>query len=121
MNTFLVIYLSGFFIQVLNAFIYFQKLQRLNEQSGVDLLSTHPKMKSYLIMKPFFWPWFFMTEKNPIERISELFFKNYGDKGHTYYRSRGLKNFLNDVFLGKNRYKNYETKNLVWSVGKDSP
>ena len=36
-----------------------------------------------------------------MERLSESLFKKYGDEGHIYFGSRGLKNFLNDVFRGK--------------------
>ena len=115
----MVIYLSGFLIQLMKYVFSFHKIQLLKKKSGIDMLSIDPRIKSHLIMKPIFWPWFFITEKNPIERISELFFKNYGDKGHHYFGSRGLKNFLNDVFRGKHRYRDYKTEKLTWSIDEN--
>lgn len=120
MKIFLVVYISMFLIQLVKSVSYFYKLQLMNKKSGIDLLSIHPTIKSHLIMKPIFWPWFFITEKSPIERISELFFKNYGDKDRTYLGNRGLKNFSNDVLRGKNRYVNYKTKKLIWSIDENS-
>ncbi|WP_454783513.1 hypothetical protein [Legionella sp. WA2022007384] len=63
---------------------------------------------------------FFVIEKSPLERFSELFFKHYGDEGHTYFRNQGLKNFLNDLFKGKNRYKKYQIQTLCWPIEKNS-
>jgi hypothetical protein len=39
------------------------------------------------------------AEKSPFERLSELFFKHYGDKGHTYFGSQGLKIFYMMLFM----------------------
>ena len=119
MNELLVIYISGFLIQLMKSIFTVFRFQKLEQESGIDMFVKDHRMKSYLIMKPIFWPWFFVTEKNPIERLSESLFKNYGDEGHTYFGSRGLKNFLNDIFRGKNRYKNYQIKKLIWTVDKN--
>ncbi len=59
--------------------------------------------------------------ESPTERLSELLFMHYGDKGHTYYGNHGLKNFCNDIFRGKNRYKNFEAKKVVWTIDESNP
>ncbi len=73
-----------------------------------------------MILKPILWPYYFVTEKSPIERLSELFFKHYGEEGHTYFGDRGLKNFLNDLFKGKERYKDCQIKSVCWPIDKNS-
>lgn len=78
------------------------------------------RLTRYLVIKPILWPYFFVTEKSPIERLSECFFKYYGDEGHTYFGSRGLKNFLNDLIKGKNRYQTCQVKTLCWAIDKNS-
>jgi hypothetical protein len=85
-----------------------------------DLLLKRPDVKRYLIFKPILWPYFFVTEKSPTERLSELLFKHYGDEGHTYFGNQGLKNFLNDLFKGKSRYNECQIKSLCWSIDKNS-
>ncbi|HEL8628294.1 TPA: hypothetical protein U0E97_002326, partial [Legionella pneumophila] len=99
------LYIVGGLITLSYSINSFLSFQRLKIYYNNDLLLKRPDVKRYLILKPFLWPYFFVIEKNPIERFSELFFKHYGDEGHTYFRSQGLKNFLNDLFKGKNRYK----------------
>ena len=119
MSIFLVLYLTVFLIEINSSISCFNNFQRMKQATGTDLFEIKPQMKRYLILKPIFWPWFFVTEKNPIERLSELCFKHYGDEGHTYFGSKGLKNFLNDVVRGKNRYKHLNVKKLLWPIDKN--
>ena len=119
MYLFVVFYIAGFIIQLNASISCFNGLQRLKQESGTDIFEIKPGMKRYLILKPIFWPWFFLTEKNPIERLSELCFKHYGDEGHTYFGSKGLKNFINDVLRGKNRYEHLNVTKLLWSIEKN--
>ena len=118
MKELLAIYIFGFLIELIKSIHTIYRFQWLKQKSGIDMFAKDHRMQSYLIRKPIFWPWFFVTEKSPIERLSESLFKNYGDEGHTYFGSTGLKNFLNDVFRGKNRYKNYKIKKLIWPLDK---
>ncbi|MBA4697766.1 MAG: hypothetical protein H2069_10385 [Legionella sp.] len=60
------------------------------------------KMKRYMILKTLFWPFYFIVEKSPLERLSEIFFRHYGNEGVTYLGTRGIRNFLNDLLKGKN-------------------
>lgn len=52
--------------------------------------------------------------------MSETFFKHYGDKGHIYFGSQGIKNFLNDVFRGKNRYDSCVAQTLYWPIDQNN-
>ena len=72
-----------------------------------NMMDSHPCMKSWLINRVIFWPYFLFCKTNPIILFSQLFFSRYGDEGHIYFGAKGLKNFLNDVLRGVNRYKNY--------------
>lgn len=114
-------YIFGLLMELIKTSFTLYRFQELKQKSGIDMLSMHPIMKSYLIKKTILWPWFFVTEKNPIERLSECFFKNYGDKDHTYLGSKGLRNFLNDIFRGINRYDNCQPNKLIWKVDKNGP
>ncbi len=114
------LYIVGGLITLSYSINSFLSFQRLKIYYNNDLLLKRPDVKRYLILKPFLWPYFFVIEKNPIERFSELFFKHYGDEGHTYFRSQGLKNFLNDLFKGKNRYIKYQIHTLCWPIDKNS-
>ena len=120
MHYVLLIYVAGFIIFSIDSLYCFTRLLNLKHAPDMpDLLKIRPDLKFYLIIKPFLWPYYFVTEKSPIERLSELLFKNYGDKGHTYFGSHGIKNFCNDIFLGKNRYKNFNTKKVIWTVDEE--
>ncbi|WP_058532882.1 hypothetical protein [Legionella saoudiensis] len=116
----LAIYMAGLCIGVFGSVQFLLKRNEVKRTTDIDVFQTRPSLKIYLILKPIFWPYFFVAEKSPIERISELFFKHYGDEGHTYLRNNGLKNFLRDVVRGKNRYENYQVKRLVWPIDEHS-
>lgn len=116
----IMVYIVGGLITLSYSINSFLSFQRLKIYYNNDLLLKRPDVKRYLILKPLLWPYFFVIEKSPIERFSELFFKHYGDEGHTYFRGQGLKNFLNDLFKGKNRYKNYQIHTLCWPIDKNS-
>jgi len=119
-NWIITIYTAGVIIHFLRSLQFLFQKNEIKKHIDIDLLEKRPDVKIYLLLfKPIFWPLLFITEKNPIERISELFFKHYGEPGHTYLRDQGLKNFLNDLMKGKNRYKCYEIKKLLWPVDKN--
>ena len=88
----------------------------MKRQTNVDLFSSRPDIQFYLMIKPFLWPYYFVTEKSPLERFSELFFKHYGEKGHTYFGSEGFKNFLHDIVYGRNRYLQCDAQKINWQV-----
>ncbi|CEG59312.1 hypothetical protein [Legionella fallonii] len=116
----IMVYIVGGLIALCYSIHGFLSFQHLKKYYNNDLLLKRPDIRRYLILKPLLWPYFFVIEKSPIERFSELFFKHYGDEGHTYFRSQGLKNFLNDLFKGKNRYKKHQIHTLCWPIDKNS-
>ena len=116
----LAIYMAGLCISVLGSIQFLLNRNAVKRTTDIDIFQTRPSLKIYLIIKPIFWPYFFIVEKGPLERISELFFKHYGEEGHIYLRSNGIKNFLRDVFQGKNRYKHYKVTRLIWPVDEQS-
>ncbi|USQ15529.1 hypothetical protein J2N86_16010 (plasmid) [Legionella lytica] len=97
----LALYVAGLFMSILGSIQFLLNRNEIKKTTDIDVFQTRPSLKLYLILKPIFWPYFFVAEKSPIERISELFFKHYGDEGHTYLRNNGLKNFLRDVVREK--------------------
>jgi hypothetical protein len=99
----------------------FDNFQRLKKKNNVDILAKRPDVKRYLMLSPILWPYYFITEQSPLERFSEFFFKYYGDKGHSYMKTQGLKNFLNDVLKGKGRYKNCQVNYICWPIDQNSP
>jgi len=116
----LAIYLAGLIINVFSSLKSYWGFKSLKENQGIDILRARPDMQSYLIKRVVMWPLYFIIEKNPVERISEIFFKHYGDEGHIYYLSNGIKNFANDLFKGKKRYKNYQAGKMLWILNKNS-
>ncbi|KTD66487.1 hypothetical protein Lsan_0432 [Legionella santicrucis] len=119
-NWLVVVYLSGGLVTVINSIRYLLNINRLKTNSNLNRLFQRSDMSLYLIIKPILWPYFFVTEKSPTERLSELFFKHYGDEGHIYFGNQGIKNFLNDLVKGKERYKDYSIKSMCWSIDKGS-
>lgn len=101
------------FLDVIKTFFMFKKLKFFGH---VDMFKSKPGMQGYLIRKVIFWPYYFVTEESPIERLSETFFSCYGNPGTRYLGSRGLKNFLNDLIRGKNRHQNYVYKVLSFKL-----
>lgn len=85
------------------------------------MLADKPELKGYMIRKVILWPFYFITEKSPLQRLSETFFGHYGDPGCSYRGTLGLKNFLNDCVKGKDRYKQSDIVHLFWPVDSDSP
>lgn len=112
------IYISVFFFEMNKSLACFFNFKHLKESSGIDMFSTQPHLKSYLILKPMFWPWFFITERNPLESISETFFKNYGNEGTLHFGTKGIKNFSNDMLKGKNRYRGCSVETFSWPLDK---
>jgi hypothetical protein len=112
------VYAVGFIISLVSSVQCLLKYSDLKKNMGIDLLKIRPGMKFYILFKPIFWPLYFIIEKSPIERLSEMFFKHYGDADHCYFGNQGIKNFVNDVFRGKNRYKNYQATRLIWELDK---
>lgn len=116
----LAFYVAGVLVTLIESVKHYRRFILIRNRSSHDLLHLRPDIKRYLLKKPLLWPYFFLTEKGPLERLSELVFKHYGDAGHTYFGTRGLKNFLNDVFKGKDRYKHCQINALHWMVEKNS-
>lgn len=110
------IYFVGMIVGMYKSYWASIGLKRLKAELGMDVLSLRADVKRYFLLKPLLWPFYFVTEKNPLERFSECFFKHYGDKGHTYFGTGGLKNFCNDLFLGKDRYSRFKTFVLHWPI-----
>ncbi|MBX9837846.1 MAG: hypothetical protein K2X69_05945, partial [Silvanigrellaceae bacterium] len=98
-------YFTGLLISLVRSIKKYRGIRKIKTCFDYDLLAAKPHMQSYLIMQPLLWPYYFCIEKSPFVRFSELFFKHYGDPGHTYYGTQGIKNFLNDLVKGKNRYE----------------
>lgn len=73
-----------------------------------------------MILKTLFWPFYFIVEKSPLERLSEIFFRHYGNEGVTYRGTGGLKNFLNYLLKGKNRYRGLIVEQLHWIVDPEN-
>ncbi len=83
------------------------KMLILQKAVKKNVFTNHPKMKQWLIQRVIYWPYYLFVKTNPINLFSQLFFSRYGDQGHIYYGTTGLRNFLNDIFKGKNRYKKF--------------
>ncbi len=115
-----VVYLIGGLVRLMHSLKAFDNFQRLKNQGNFDILAKRTDVKRYLILSPILWPYYFITEKSPLERFSEFFFKYYGDKDHRYFGNQGLKNFLNDLIKGKERYKNCQINYLCWPIDKNS-
>ena len=86
--TIFALYLAGFFIHLIYSASSLLNFHRLKEQQEFDIFKARPELMRYIIRKPFLWPYYFVTEKGPLERISELFFKHYGDEGNGLKKSR---------------------------------
>lgn len=74
----------------------------------------------FFLIDPLLWPVHLLLQKNPLEIFSETFFKKYGDGNTHYYGTRGLKNFLNDYWFGKNRYVLDDFKSKIVEVDKSN-
>lgn len=68
-------------------FIYnYKQLKTRSNKTYPDFSLRHNRDA---LIKPVLWPFCFVTKKSPIEQLSKLLFKNYGEKGHTYLGGRG--------------------------------
>lgn len=114
----LVIYLTGFVFFLLQSLKTYFNFQWLKETQAFDIFAVC-SVKSYLIIKPFLWPYYFILHKNPLAFFSEFFFRHYSDEDEICTGTQGLENFLNDLFKGKDRYKGYQAKILCWPVDKN--
>ena len=83
----------------------------LNTKAAAALLKIG--LRRYLFYKTVFWPYYLLIETNPLDIISTTLFKDYGEPSVTSLGTDGLKNFLNDVFRGKHRYRYYEVKTFT--------
>lgn len=110
------VYALGFIINSYRFIIALIGFRNMKKNLYIDMFQERPDLKHYLVLKVLIWPYYFVTEKSPLERLSETFFKRYGDKGHCYYGTRGLNNFLNDLRKGKDRYKAYKIMHVVWEI-----
>lgn len=116
----ILIYLAGVFItgyKTSRALTGFKSLER---QVNDPFFTRNKKLRRYLILKPLLWPYYFIIERSPLELISELFFKRYGDEGTIYFHNQGIINFFNDLLRGKDRYMNYKVNYVCWPVDKNS-
>jgi hypothetical protein len=111
------------FIYILGCVFYTCKsIIGLGHLKNLDrVLGDRPDLRRYLRLKPILWPYYLVTEKSPLERFSEIFFKHYGEKGEIYLGSRGIRNFFNDLFKGKERYKHCSVKTVYWELCRNSP
>lgn len=114
------VYVVGFIFFGRQSFQVFSGLQGMHKGKIPPVFNLRPDLVRYLILKPLFWPYYFFSEKSPVERLSETLFRHYGDKGRVYLGSQGLKNFLNDCLRGKKRYQHYELNSLCWPINRDS-
>jgi hypothetical protein len=85
-----------------------------------DIIDSHSNMKPWLINRVIWWPYFLFIRTNPLVLLSELFFSRYGDKGHKYFGTKGLKNILNDIFRGFGRYKKYTVKTASIKIDEEN-
>ncbi|HSW69137.1 MAG TPA: hypothetical protein VLI69_03120 [Gammaproteobacteria bacterium] len=102
------VYILGCLFSGTQSIYKFIKMLSSQAKSGINIYGLHPGIKPWLIKRVIYWPYYLFFKTNPIVLLSELFFSHYGDKEHIYYGTTGLKNFFNDIFKGKNRYKNYK-------------
>lgn len=109
----LAIYFAGFILNSIRSIRRYFVFQHIKLADNLDVLTNKPFIKRELLLRPFIWPYYFVSEKSPLARLSETFFRNYGDDGQIYFGSRGIKNFLYDIFLGKDRYRDLKIMTLV--------
>lgn len=114
----LIVYMAGSVVSLAKSIHFFFTMKKLPPEIAKNFLSS--RMIRYISLKPIMWPWYFVTEKSPLARISETFFKNYGDEGCMYFGTSGLRNFLKDVVLGKNRYEGWTLERFVWPISTES-
>jgi hypothetical protein len=112
----LIVYYVGFVAYAAKS-IHFVRLMKKSERTTAKKVLSE-SMTKYLCCKTILWPWFFVVEKGPLERLSDLFFKYYGADKTINLGTQGLRNFCNDVFRGKNRYQGWRVKSLVWPLEK---
>ena len=65
------LYFVGFFIQLTYSASTFFNLKKLKKHQNIDMFEMMPDLVPYLINKPFLWPYYFVTEKGPVERLSD--------------------------------------------------
>ncbi len=116
--TFILIYLAGFFIAAVQSLLKCMQLIHFRDNGGMDLLKGNSFMKSYLILRVIAWPYYLFVLSNPLVLISQCFFRHYGNDGQWYFGTKGLKNFLNDVLKGKNRYRGCDAQKVCFAVDK---
>jgi len=115
MNVIVMLYCVGVACYAVHAFYLLHRVYQ-GEQIFITvrkigtILMFNLGLKGYLLVKMVCWPYFLFVQTNPLTLISETFFKSYGAQGVTYCGRRGLNNFFNDVFRGKQRYKDYDIK-----------
>ncbi len=102
---------------------FFQWLKASHESAreakrNPDERNKAPETKLYFL-QAVLWP-FFLLFRNPFTLFSETFFQYYGDRNLIYQGNTGLTNFLKDLFLGKNRYKDYICGSATVPVPPDS-
>ncbi|KTC86782.1 hypothetical protein [Legionella brunensis] len=120
MGLLLVIYGVGLLISLWQNLVTLWGIKKIKRNLSIDMFKIQPNLTRDFVFKIFFWPYFF-AKKNPLERFSETFFMHYGDQGTRYLGTKGLKNFINDIFKGKNRYKNYTVCHFLWEIDPFSP
>lgn len=113
------IYVLGFIITGSQSLVTLSQLQKLKQLGHHEIVNKMKGIQPYLFYRVLFWPYYLLM-RNPIDVISEVFFRHYGKPGVVYLGSRGLKNFLNDVFRGKNRYQHYKTGIAYIKLDKNS-
>lgn len=116
MDILITLYVIGFIISLYRSYLALVGFRHMKQQQLVDFFKEKPEVKRYLVLKVIFWPYYFVTDKSPLVRLSETFFKHYGDQGYKYYGTRGLQNFVKDLTQGKDRYKQYQIQHFVWEL-----
>ncbi len=112
----LMVYWIGVIISAYQSMCDWMLYQRAKNEVGFDVFRARPDMISFLIMRIFIWPYYVFLCKNPIEFVSRCFFSHYGDPGHTYFGTLGIRNCLNDLIKGRNRYQGCQPKIAIFSL-----
>ncbi|KTC83720.1 hypothetical protein [Legionella brunensis] len=116
MDILLTLYVIGFVVNLYRTYVTMIGFKNMQQTLSVNVFKERPELMRYLVLKVIFWPYYFVTEKSPLVRFSETFFKHYGDQGCRYYGTRGIANFVNDLTKGKQRYQHYKVQHFVWEL-----
>jgi hypothetical protein len=120
---FITLYFAGFFGYAVHS-LYLKSLDTKEDMREMTFKERW-LWNAYLVLRPFVWP-LYLLKTGPltlvVTTLSQLFFRYYDDpEREGRHTTRGFYYFLNDVFKGKDRYKNYHYGQKTLPLNPHSP